>query len=543
MFLRDVLNQTASDRKYLAPLQYLGPNNNMGWDELQELHMEGLETITSEPKNISSADVRQHLKEEEKQTTVETLSAIRTIALENLPRPHGKERFQKLTAKEIYQLNKANSITRETLINIAKICELMIQGTRDNLLDLKHLAMNHETGTITISYLKAIHLQYTFPPIMVFDATMQLDLLRKVLPNLKIRYRKNVLDGLGVRRFQLHDTSLSYSTLKSSASWGARLSLWAELCCKMHGNTGLLVPKFLRETLDEHCSKKITIGHFGDLRGTNDFERVSALVLASRPAINPQVAEEAAAIITGENITTLEDTETWYPRKKSAIRYRDSSEYGWEVHHECHPDKSVEAVRASVTEDTVEQALGRGRNVRRSIEQPLTEYILTNVPTKRLVDGVFKAVEFKAVTSWIGLLLFSGIWFSTESKGSSELMHKFALGLKSQRPDSLYISLLGDPAFESAISAAAWKKKQLQDNFELNRLVYTIDDAFINERGTVRLLQSELPLSGFKVIHAKVRGSRYFAKVYVRTEREQTPAQALECLLGGEFKEIELKPE
>lgn len=409
----------------------------MDWDGTHELNMEGLESTTSEPNSIRDAEERQPLNEEDKRATVKTLSDIRTIALENLPKPRGKERFQKLTAKEIYELNKVNSVTRETLNNIAKICELMIQETRDNLLDLKHLAINHETGTITISYLKTIHLQYIFPPIMVFDATIKIDLLRNVLPNLKIRYRKNVLDGPGIRRFQLQDTSLTYSTLKSSVSWGARLSLWVELCCKMHGDTGLLVPKFLRENLDEHCSKKVTIGHFGDLKGTNDFERVSALALASRPAINPQVAEQAAAIITGENITTLEGKDTWYPRQKSAIRYRESPEYGWEVHHECHPDRTVEAVRASVTEDTVEQALGRGRNVRRSTEQPLTEYILTNVPTKRLVDGVFKAVEFKAVTSWVVLLLLSGIWFSTESKGSGGLIHKFALGLKSQRLDTL----------------------------------------------------------------------------------------------------------
>ena len=541
LFLTEALSQIAEGKNYLAPFRYQSPNNDLEWNYLETFPVEaqGEQLVSSSAR--TSTEALQKMTEQDKFLTLETLSTVREVAFENLPSPRDKDKFQRLTATQIYQRNKENSITRGTLLNIIKICELMIQATRDDLLDLKHLAIIPETGTITVSYLKSINIQYLFLPIMVFDATMRIDLAGCILPNLKVRYQRNVSDGSGVRRFQLLDSSLSYSTLKSSETWNARLNLWAELCCLMHGRTGLLVPKFLRAALEEYCSKKVFLGHYGDLKGTNDFEKVDALILVSRPAVQPKIAEEAAAIISGKNIVTLGDTQEWYPRKQAAIRYRRAPEYGWDVYHECHPDKIAEAVRGSVTEDSVEQALGRGRYVRRTCERPITEYLLTNVPTKRLVDGVFKAAEFKAVSSWIGLLLFSGIWFSPESKGSSELMHLFALNLKSQRPDSLYISLLGDPAFESAASAGAWKKKQLQDNFELNRLAHTIDDAFINGGSTVGLLQSALPLSDFKVIRAKVRGSRYYARVYVRTEGEQTPAQALECMLGGEFKEIELK--
>lgn len=143
----------------------------------------------------------------------------------------------------------------------------------------------------------------------------------------------------------------------------------------------------------------IMLGHFGDLKGTNKFKHVGALIAASRSAIDPRQAERAAAIISRKNIQALEEKYEWYPREGAPIIYRPNSAYSWPVSSDTHPDRLAEAVRQSVIEAAIEQAVGRGRSTRRSETEPLTEYVLTSVPTNRPVDGVFSVAQFKATTS------------------------------------------------------------------------------------------------------------------------------------------------
>jgi hypothetical protein len=201
----------------------------------------------------------------------------------------------------------------------------------------------------------------------------------------------------------------------------------------------------------------------------------------------------------------------------------------------------VEAVRKSITEDSVEQAAGRGRNVRRNSSAPLTEYLLTNVPTDRLLDGVFDLSQFKAATSWVGLFLQKGIWVSLGAKGSGAILHKLALALRSQRPNCLYIPLIGDTAFENAAGASSWRKKQLQDNFEISQVATLVDEALKEQHQSVPLLMSTYPLNDFQKVYARVKGSRYFAHLYVRIEGDETPITALQRILGDQMENIEVK--
>ena len=114
--------------------------------------------------------------------------------------------------------------------------------------------------------------------------------------------------------------------------------------------------------------------------------------------------------------------------------------------------------------------------------------------------------------------------------------------LKSQRPKTLYSTLIGLPAFESPNNAAAWRKKQIQDNFEISRLAQAVDDALQEGAPTVEMLCSPFPLKDFQPIRAKVRGARYFAQVYVRVNDNESLEEALRRILGDEMGHIEVKP-
>ena len=114
-------------------------------------------------------------------------------------------------------------------------------------------------------------------------------------------------------------------------------------------------------------------------------------------------------------------------------------------------------------------------------------------------------------------------------------------GICSQRQESLLSYIIGDPAFESPQKAAKWRKDQINDNPEIARLVSLIDRKLHCNADSVDLLYAPFPLGGFKKVRAKVRGSRYFATVYVRTDADENPTQALQRLLAKDFIHIELE--
>jgi hypothetical protein len=161
------------------------------------------------------------------------------------------------------------------------------------------------------------------------------------------------------------------------------------------------------------------------------------------------------------------------------------------------PDPLVESVRAAITEDALEQALGRGRNFRRASNRSLVEYVLTTTPTNRPVDGTFTMAELKAATGWVGVFLEMGVWFEGGAKGMGGVLHAIVRGLAAQSPESLYRCLIGNPAFERAEAAADWRKKQLDDNPEIGALSREIDKALGSRADSIEIMFARYPLHDF----------------------------------------------
>lgn len=242
------------------------------------------------------------------------------------------------------------------------------------------------------------------------------------------------------------------------------------------------------------------------------------------------------AVLIEAPVQRLPEDQRWFPKQEGFIIHRDQNA-GWPVSRDFHPDPLVECARRSITEAGLEQALARGRNVRRNESKPLHEYVLTNAPTSRLVDGTFTKAEFEAVAGWVGELLFAGVWVA-DGKGQG-ILRPILRGISSQRRECLLEYTIGDPAFESPERIAKWRKDQLADNPEIARLVNQIDRSLRNGAASVDLLFSPFPLTAFQPIRAKVRGARYYAQLHVRVADGQTPREALLAVLGpcaGEVK-------
>lgn len=512
---------------YLAPLKLGECYHDLTHDQICTL-------------NLGDQDAPIYHSERTMNDFIDILYTVREVAFENLPAPVGKKRFHKLTAAHIKEINAETVKVRSLLLGVARVCEIMRLGLQNDLPILRHLKVAADSGAIFLRRKKPLSPHYSDIPTMIFDATLRPELLQHTFENLEIAYERFAKDGNGVQRFQLRDRDLSYGTLKAT-HWPARLWLFACMNNRMHGSTGLLVPKAIRENLLEEDQPAIQIGHFGALRGLNSFENVSALIVASRTAIGPAEAEDIAAVLSGQNVYAIPAGQKWYPDTNATIRWRDNPSAGWITRHVEHPDPTVEAVRAAITEDSLEQALGRGRNVRRFRNRPLVEYILTTTPTNRPVDGTFSMAEFKAVAGWVGAFLELGVWFEGGTKGMGGVLHAFSHAMYAQRPESLLVSLIGDPAFEGPDAAADWRKKQVDDNPEIGALAREIDKALGARAESVEMLCAQYPIFDFAPVEAKVRGSRYFARMYVRTGEEQTADEALTTLLGPVAGELEIR--
>ena len=472
---------------------------------------------------------------------IDIFEEIKAIADKYLRKPIEAANYHKIDGDTVSQINYKHVKQRRFLRSVSDICQAMIVALSGGNEQSPRLQIVDANGDrkLNVCTVSEISPRYGGIPFIIFDATPQIPLLETIYGPIQTRFEASVKDGPLVKRFQLLDKTLSYQALNDER-WAARLLLMSELLATTHGETGLICPLKVKSVIQEQIQTSVRLNHFGGLRGDNSFSKLPCVIIASRPAKHYEYVENVAAILMSQKISEILPGSTkvdWYPKSEKFILHR-SKQSGWPVQNDRHPDTFAECVRATITDDNLEQALGRTRSVRR-YELPLHEYILTNVATNRLVDGVFSMAELKAATSWVGLLLHAGVWVAP-GKGTSILFHVFR-GLLAQRRDSLYRYIIGDPAFETPEQAAKWRKDQLKDNQAIAELVTEIDEAMVNQADSMKLLHSPFPVAGFRAVKAKVRGSRYFAHLYVRIEGDETPITALQQILGDQMENIEVK--
>ncbi|UPK16791.1 bifunctional DNA primase/polymerase [Bradyrhizobium sp. 131] len=127
--------------------------------------------------------------------------------------------------------------------------------------------------------------------------------------------------------------------------------------------------------------------HFGATSGLNDFETVAGLVVIGRWWLSPDKVEARASVFAGYPVKPIGE---FYRKRTGGIRMTEGPSIAASV--ECHPDPFAEAVRRGVTEDELEQAIGRLRPHRRT--DPCFLDLVGDVVLPVTVDEV---VEWDAV--------------------------------------------------------------------------------------------------------------------------------------------------
>jgi putative DNA primase/helicase len=133
----------------------------------------------------------------------------------------------------------------------------------------------------------------------------------------------------------------------------------------------------------------VQVRHFNDIAGENDWSAVALAIVIGRTEPAPGTVERIARALFGAEVAELEpDAEghARYPLIMRGVRMRDGR--GVPVQGPRHPDEGAEVVRWAICETGIIQAIGRGRGVNRSAENPLQIDILTNIVLPIEVDKV-----------------------------------------------------------------------------------------------------------------------------------------------------------
>ena len=259
---------------------------------------------------------------------------------------------------------------------------------------------------VRLRWREPIHPSWIDCPVLYLDATACLSVAERWLgPITLLADVQAAAPHMTV--MQVHDRAFGYSAMiapeGATPSHAARANQQRvadilQVAAAAAGGAGLLVgPKAMITQMQAH--RLIPSGwqtaNFGALRGVDHFKDVPIAVIVSRQMPAPCEVERMASIIFATDVLHIED---WYPVRAGARLMADGT--GRPASFECHPDAQVEAIRWSICEAEVQQAIGRVRGVRRTADNPVQVIVLNGVD--------LGPIAIDQLISWDDLLTYCG---------------------------------------------------------------------------------------------------------------------------------------
>jgi putative DNA primase/helicase len=254
---------------------------------------------------------------------------------------------------------------------------------------------------------REIHKRITAVPIIVLDATLDIEIIRYYLPSIELELDLKVrrpheritqVIGLPVGKSSLLQLGPGKRTQKEESRVDNKRQRLLETVRRLAaGRRCLVITHKELEPLFFDSGPNIEVAHFNAIEGIDSWRDVEVLVTIGRPLPSPTAVEDIAAALTGKPVSL-----PLYPsarpggRPQSMIAQDRPIQLrgGAEVMLPCRifEQQEAELVRRAVTEAAIVQAVGRARGVNRSSANPVDVWIILNdavVPIQ--VDGV---VEF-----------------------------------------------------------------------------------------------------------------------------------------------------
>ena len=147
-----------------------------------------------------------------------------------------------------------------------------------------------------------------------------------------------------------------------------------------------------RNWIEAKLPAGITVNHFGNVAGTNDYADVALEFIIGRALPGPKAAETAASTLSGLQVETIVDPDprkfSWYWPGRGEIALRGGGTVMGRGHY--HPDALASATVRSILSELL-QAFGRARPWGRDETKPLTAYLLLDEQVPSTVVDVIES--------------------------------------------------------------------------------------------------------------------------------------------------------
>ncbi len=232
-------------------------------------------------------------------------------------------------------------------------------------------------------------------PILHLDATLRPELVQTYLPRIDIGMPVAARQP-NVRVRQVTGSPTSARTLTPAADAPERnqkaaatrlrdLSAWIALRARQCNRPGQAVDLLVvgqKAAIDALRSAglppRVEAVHFNALSGLDRWGGIGGMVVLGRTLPAPRTVELIAMALTGRvPAPNPQDAGWWYPMVERRVRL--AGDRTARLAMEQHADPIAEAVRWSICEGELIQAIGRGRGVIRTADTPLEIDLLTDV--------------------------------------------------------------------------------------------------------------------------------------------------------------------
>lgn len=241
-------------------------------------------------------------------------------------------------------------------------------------------------------------------PILHLDATLQPELAEPFLPYIKfgpsvrakqehVRIRQVLGTPTAAKALTPPETSPERDHIAAKnniADLKSYIALRTRESASQSADQKVLVigQKKTIEILRDHgLPPRVEAVHFNALSGLNLWGQVATMIILGRTLPAPAAVEQIGVALTGRNSeSTLLKDSWWYPTSMAHIGLSSGKTH--EVKAFYHPDQIAEAIRWTICEGELVQAVGRGRGVNRTTDNPLQIDLLTDVVLPLTVDDV-----------------------------------------------------------------------------------------------------------------------------------------------------------
>ena len=248
-------------------------------------------------------------------------------------------------------------------------------------------------------------------PILHLDATLRPELVQTYLPRLRLgtpvaarQPPVRVLQGTGSptsARALTPSADAPERDRKAAASRLRDLRAWIELRARQCHRPGQAIDLLIvgqKAAIDALRSAglppRVEAVHFNALSGLDRWGGIGGMVILGRTLPAPHTVELIAMALTGRMpAPNPEDAGWWYPMVERRVRL--AGDRTAPLAMEEHADPIAEAVRWSICEGELIQAMGRGRGVNRTAATPLEIDLLTDVVLPITVDALVPWSELR----------------------------------------------------------------------------------------------------------------------------------------------------